>query len=231
MTDPYDDPLGDLLTAARRDLDPGAVREASTLLARDVARRPRRRTRRRGLAIGLAALVVAAPGTAAAYQWTTHTGMFGDPVANTEDADSSEILDLCAPDFPATAARLAPEQLPLPVGDTRAEATRVVVRTWTKDCRRGDGALMQATGVSHAFEGYAWCSWVNTWMADPASRPAAAGALHHYANSHLARLTAGDANVLPWLNKIADAAAEGDATQVAYEQRVNCGGGAYGWRP
>ena len=231
MTDPYDDPLGDLLTAARRDLDPAAVREAATGLARDVARRPRRRTRRRGVAIGLAALVVAVPGTAAAFQWTTHTGIFGDPVANTEDVDSSEILDLCAPDFPATARRLMPADLPLPAGATRTDATRVVVHTWTKDCRQGSGALMQATGVSHAFESYAWCSWVNTWMADPASRPAAADALHHYATSHLARLTAGDDNVLPWLGRIADAAERGDVKQVAYEQDVNCGGGAYGWRP
>ena len=230
MTEQYDDPLHDLLTAASRDVDPVAVREASTQLARDLARRPRRRTRRRAVAVGLAALVVAVPGTAAAYQWTTHTGMFGNP-AYTEDVDSSEILDLCAPDFPATAARLMPERLPLPAGATRAEATGVVVSTWTKDCRQGNGALMQATGVSHAFEDYAWCSWVNTWMADPSARPAAADALHYYASSRLARLTAGDDHVLPWLNGIARAAGRGDAQKVGYEQRVNCDGGDYGWRP
>ena len=134
--DPQRDPLAGLMAAARPVVDADAVRPASAALAREVARRPRRRTPRRTVAIGLAALVVAVPTTAAAYQWTTHTGMFGHP-AYTEDVDSTEVLDLCAPDFPATARALAPARLPLPAGATRDDAARTVVHAWTRDCREG----------------------------------------------------------------------------------------------
>ena len=236
MNEQYDDPAADrladplagLLRPARRDVDAAALVDASVALARDVTRRPRRRTPRRAVAIGLAALVVAVPTSAAAYQWTTHTGLFGNP-AYTEDVDSSEVLDLCAPDFPATARTLAPERLPLPAGATTEETARTVVHSLTRDCRHGRGVLTQATGVSHTFEAYAWCSWVNTWLADPAQRAEAADALHYYANSDLARLTAGDDNVLRWNNRIADAARDGDAATVRREQQVNCAGS--GWRP
>lgn len=234
MTEPYDDPGGDplagLLTAARRDVDADAVRAESAALAREVARRPRRRTHHRGVAIGLAALVVAVPTSAAAYQWTTHTGLFGDPVANTEDVDSSEVLDLCAPDFPATARTLMPADLPLPDGATRQTAYHEVVRVLTRRCAT-EGDLMQATGVPAQAEGYAWCSWVNTYLADPPSRAEAAEALRHYANSDITHVVDDNGDMGRWENGIADAAERGDAEKVAYEQRVNCDAGRYGWRP
>ena len=235
MTDvhdpPADDAVAQLIADGSRRVDTGALVEASGDLARNSAVTTPMRARRRRLGavtISVAALAVVAPATAAAYQWTTHTGIFGQPDKYTEDVDTSEVLDLCAPDFPATARSLIPSDLLLPPGATVAETQRVVIRILTKDCATA-GQLMQATGVTEHGEGYAWCSWVNNYLADPAKREDAAAALKHYANDDLTHKVDADGDTTKWMNGIADAAADGNATKVHYEQTVNCDGGNYGW--
>jgi len=230
---PGDDPVADLITGGARRVDTVALADASVELARDLAVTTPMRSRRRRLgtvAVSVAALGVLAPTAAAAYSWSTHTGIFGQPDKYTEDVDNSEVLNLCAPDFPATARSLIPDNLLLPDGATVSEARSAVIHTLTKDCATS-GQLMQATGVTEHGEGYAWCSWVNVYIADPATRDDAAAAMKHYANDDLERKVDGDGNGVRWMNKIADAAASGDTSQVRYEQTVNCDGGNYGWRP
>ena len=232
LTDPPpDDDVARLIGDASRRVDTVALAEASGDLARDIAVTTPMRARRRRLGavtISVAALAVVAPATAAAYQWTTHTGIFGQPDKYTEDVDTSEVLDLCAPDFPATARSLIPNNLLLPAGATVGEARSTVIRILTKDCAQA-GQLMQATGVTSHAESWAWCSWVNDWVADPAARTDAAQAMKYYANDDLTHTVDADGGMTRWLNRIADAAAAGDEHQVKYEQRINCGG--YGWQP
>jgi hypothetical protein len=235
--DPADDPVGTLLMSARREVDTSALRQPSTMLAGAVAAAPvqarSRRRRRRVIAASVAAFVVVVPTAAAAYTWTTHTGIFGQPDRYTEDVDASEVLDLCAPDFPATARSLMPEELRLPDGASREGAFDTVLSWVTRDCRDGDGvgARMQAVGVPSRAEAYAWCSWVNVYLSDPPERAEAAAALEHYAGSEMSRLVDADGAMTRWMNDIADAAARGDVDRVRYEQRVNCGRGSYGWQP
>lgn len=229
-----DDTVRALLTAARPRVDTAALAGSSVALARDIAAAaptPVRRRRRRVVVASVIGAVVLVPTTAAAYSWTAHTGIFGRPDLYTEDVDSSEILDLCAPDFPATARTLMPEDLPLPSGATRQDAYASVVHTLTRDCRNGEGVVMQATGVPSQAESWAWCSWVNDYLAEPADRAEAAAAFDHYANSEITHLVDADGAMTRWENGIADAAARGHVGRVRYEQRVNCDGGAYGWRP
>jgi hypothetical protein len=147
--------------------------------------------------------------------------------------DTSEVLDLCAPDFPATARSLMPEDLLLPDGATVHGAFDTVLFWLTRDCRDGDGigARMQAVGVPSRAEAYAWCSWVNVYLSEPPVRQEAAAALDHYANSDITQLVDADGGMTRWTNQIADAAARGDVDRVRYEQQTNCGGGDYGWRP
>lgn len=233
---PAEDPVQALLTAARREVDTDVLLPSSSSLAVEIAAasaptRPRRR--RRVIALSVAALVVTVPTAAAAYTWTTHTGIFGQPDKYTEDVDTSEVLDLCAPDFPATARTLMPEDLLLPDGATAQGAFDTVLSWMTRDCRDGDGigARMQAVGVPSRAEAYAWCSWVNVYLSEPPARQEAAAALEHYAGSDLTRLVDADGGMTRWMNQIADAAARGEVERVRYEQRTNCGGGDYGWRP
>ena len=173
------------------------------------------------------------PTTAAAYAWTTHTGIFGQPDQYTEDVDTSEVLDVCAPDFPATARSLMPQDLLLPDRATAEQAFDDVLHSVTRDCRDGDGigARMQSTGVPASAEGYAWCSWVNVYLAQPETRNESASALKLYANSDITNLVDADGGMTRRMNQIADAAARGDVEQVRDEQQVNCGAGDYGWRP
>lgn len=229
MTQTPDDPLAAVLTAGRQEVDTGLLRGASGDLARGIAATtPRKRRRPRAVALALAAAVVATPTAAAAYVWSTHTGMFGQPDRYTEDVDGSEWLDLCAPDFRATAEQLAPADLPLPPGLTLPMVQEDLFGTPAPDC--ADARVrQQATGISRRYENYAWCSWVNVYAASPERRVAAARAMKTLANTELARIVSVDGTVLALDNEIADAAAAGDVDRVREEQRVNCDG--FGWRP
>ncbi len=235
-TEPVDDAVKTLLRPAGRGVDTHALVRASTALATEIAAAPaltHTRRRRRALATSVATLVALVPTTAAAYAWTTHTGIFGQPDQYTEDVDTSEVLDVCAPDFPATVRLLMPQDLLLPDRATAEQAFDAVLRSATRDCRDGDGigARMQSTGVPASAEGYAWCSWVNVYLTQPKTRREAASALKLYANSDITNLVDADDGMTRRTNQIADAAARGDVEQVRDEQQVNCGNGNYGWRP
>ena len=158
--------------------------------------------------------------------WTTRTGWFGRPDVNTEDVDTSEILDLCAPDFRSVADRLAPPSLPLPEGLTLPMVQEALFAKPDPDCS-GSGALTQATGISERYEAYARCSWYNAYLNDPAARPQASRALKALANSELTKITDGG-GVQAYHNQIADAAAAGDVEAVRHDKDLNCGD--FGWR-
>lgn len=235
-TEPLDETVQALLRPAGRGVDTNALVQASTTLATEIAAAPpltHMRRRRRAIATSVATLVALVPTTAAAYAWTTHTEIFGQPDRYTEDVDTSEVLDVCAPDFPATARLLIPENLLLPDRATAEQAFDAVLHSVTRDCRDGDGigARMQSTGVPARAEGYAWCSWINVYLAEPKTENESASALRRYANSDITNLVDADGGMTRRMNQIADAAARGDVEQVRDEQQVNCGSGTYGWRP
>lgn len=219
------DPLAAVLTSARRSVDTEALIDDSADLARRVAAGPRRSRRpRRAVSIALAAVLVGAPTAAAAYSWTAHTGVFGDPTTSEEDA--SEWLDVCAPDFASTARTLAPRDLVLPPGATVDMAAEELWGTPDPACE-GVGARRQADGIRMAYESWAHCSWVHTYVAEPSLRDEAARRLKQLANTPL--LVAHDGGgTVEMLNELADAAAAGDVARVHQEQRVNCTGFGFG---
>lgn len=228
MNHPDHDPVDDLIRAARRDVRRPMVEEASAEMARAIARTPRsRRLRGRAAAAALVAAVVAVPTAAAAYVWSTHTGVFGQPDRSTEVVDGSEWLDLCAPDFRAEAEGLAPARLPLPPGLTLATVQEELFGTRPPECSTVGGRA-QATGIARSYENFAWCSWVHRYVDHPGDRSAAARALKRLANSELARTVDREGDVIAQDNEIADAAAAGQLARVVQEQQVNCAD--FGWR-
>ncbi len=228
MTETPDDPLAAVLTAGRREVDSAVLSRASVDLARDIASATPRGRRRRVVTLALATAVVVTPTAAAAYAWSTHTGVFGRPDLYTEEVDGSEWLDLCAPDFRATAERLAPADLPLPAGLTLRTVRADLFGTPSPDCS-GAGARQQATGVARSYENYAWCSWVHVYVDGPRRHDAAASAMRALANSDLALAVDPERDVVAFDNEIVDAAEAGDVARVRHEARVNCHD--FGWKP
>ena len=160
------DPLNDLIASASpvRDEAVLAAGPAIAELARAVALNEERRARphparrrlgRRWLALAAAALVLV-PTAAAVGELSARTGWFGN-AAHTED-DGSEWLRTDAADFGAVAAGLVPD-VPLPRGARWAiETERQVAQG------RAHPGLMQETGVRWAYEAYARCAWLASWL-------------------------------------------------------------------
>lgn len=149
--------LDRLLTAAdplkshpfRKDDDLAAMASdvASDVVAHSRRSRLKRlvRPRRRALALGLAVGLVAVPTTAwATVQFLAETGQYGAP-GMTEN-DTSQLIRVCAPDFPAFYATLPTPSDPAPAGLTWPHIRRFVESQIGNLCRQGN-ALEQVTGL------------------------------------------------------------------------------------
>ena len=221
------DPVAVMLRDAARPVDRDRLVDLSADLAGQVAAvAVPRRSLRRMVAIGLAAAVVLVPTTAAAYSWTTHTGLFGDPEHNTEDVDRSEVLDVCAPDFLATARGLLPKDLVLAPGVTAEQVLDRAVANLTRQCTATTGVVTQATGVPAQAEAVAWCGWIDAYLADPTLADRAAAAFRHYADSPVTATVDGDGGYTRAKREVAAATARHDTGPARRDQQLNCTGAA-----
>ncbi|MEI2714506.1 MAG: hypothetical protein V9G04_14725 [Nocardioides sp.] len=209
------DPLAVL---RRESYDSQAVRAAQDNLTRDIVRQaPARRTRRRRIALGVIALGVAVPGVAAAAELAgVHTGWFGDPVKNTEDVDTSEVLNICSPDYPATIPGPPAEERPAgwdfvvadhrEVGRSGPPQPRLSPRRHRRDDARNRHRLDVCL--------HAKCLWVGDARAaaakgDDSRRERAGRELKTLANSELNHKIDGG-GVVALDNAVADAVLAGD---------------------
>lgn len=222
------DPITDLLARARTEVDTDLLRPEASALAAAVRRSaPRRRPRRR-IAIGLAAVLVAAPTTAVALGYDVRTGLFGDPSRNTEDVDRSEWLNLCAASYPETVREhQPPASQPLPAALDWTMASEMIVAMTARGCADQGASVMQETGLVRQFNYWAQCAWLREGVAaieagDRARRDQAADALRHYGDSKVNHATDGGGIVEQDLAIAADVSS-GDATRAREQVALNCG--------
>jgi hypothetical protein len=203
---------------------------ASQELARQIAvstpvRRPRRR-----LAVGIAAAAIVAVPTAAAATGVLdglRSGIFGQPGKNSEDAGTSEWINICAPGYPALIREHTPDG-PLPAGFTWARATQKQISqaAANPECQPGGhGAQQQEIGIVGWFDMYATCAWYSEAAtaadAGEARRVTRAGhELKTLANSEVNRITDGG-GLVEFKNRIADDVLAGDVAK-ARDWAQNC---------
>lgn len=219
----HDTELDERLDRSR--LDVGDCADLSAELAREIAAQPRRRRRpSRRVAIGLAAVVVAVPGAAAAVGYSVYTGLRGDPVHNTEDVDRSPILRLCVPGYSAVIERDRPSAAsPLPAGLTWPMAEAEVRVITARICAQGP-TVMQETGLRRQYNDWALCAWMRAGVAPGADRTSAAREIRHYATSEVNRVTtAQDGTIVPHELRLADQVRRGDLAGTRHEIALNCG--------
>jgi hypothetical protein len=215
------------LRAARPDIDRDALVAGSIDLARNVAGRPQvRRRPSRPVVMGFAALVIAAPISAAAAGFDPlHTGWFGDPTTNTEDADTSEWLNICSPEYPDAIRRHMPASS-LPTGWTWDDATKKIVADARSNPNCGPGgygAMQQEIGIDSSYARYAICAWSDAAAKAPteAAREHAGRELKVLANSDLNHAIDGG-GIVEFDNRIADEVLRGDVTGARERAENNC---------
>lgn len=215
------------LLAARPDVDRAALVAGSIDLARSVASTPRgRRAPSRRLALGVTALLIAAPVSAAAAGFDPlHTGWFGDPTRNSEDADSSEWLNICSPGY-GDAIRSRRPASALPAGWSWEQATTTLVADARShpDCGPGGaGAMQQEIGIDSSYARYAICAWsaAAASAGDDAARERAGRELKVLANSDLNHTIDGG-GIVEFDNRIADDVLAGNITGARERAENNC---------
>ncbi|WP_460934164.1 hypothetical protein [Phycicoccus ginsengisoli] len=156
-----DDTLGALLTAAAPalpELDPDRTAGLARALAAEVVEadrtlRGRVRTLRRRHKVATvataAAIVLVPSGAWAAQHFLAQTGTYGNPAVNPDFEDGSEMINLCAKDFPEFVSTLAPTNLPTPPGHSWAEYAKRVAKNWDGDgsCATARAGYVQATSL------------------------------------------------------------------------------------
>lgn len=218
------------LRAARPDVDRDALVAGSIDLARSVARTPRgRRVPSRRVAVGLAALVIAAPVSAAAAGFDPlHMGWFGDPTRNTEDADTSEWLNVCSPEYGDAIRRHEPTSS-LPPGWAWEHATERIVADARSNpaCDPGGaGAMQQEIGVASSYARYAICAWSDAAAdagdtGDDTARERAGRELKVLANSDLNHAIDGG-GIVEFDDRVADEVLAGDVSGARERAENNC---------
>lgn len=215
------------LLAARHEPPSAATMDVALMLAAEVraasagmrkARRPHRRAARIGVFavgfIGLGAL------TGAGLYAGTHTGIFGNPSGGLEGI--SEYLNFQKEDFPDAVRAIAPDYVVYPGGtDPDAVANLVIA-----DAQATGNGRAEESGLIANFEGYAYCSWAKTWVAQVDAGNAQGtvqAALHFRATIQYPATVAADAGgVIDHKVVIADAADRGDRVTVQDEIDHNC---------
>lgn len=211
-----------VLKQASPTFDRSRLAAASEDLAQQIARTtPARRRPRTRVAVGVAAALVVVPTAAAATGVLDglRTGLFGQPDKYTEDAGTSEWINICSPAYPDLIRQHTPDG-PLPAGFTWARATekQIAQATSNSDCQPGGpGAQQQEIGIDSWYETYAACAWyAEAAAADAAGDPArvtrAGNELKALANSELNHTTDGG-GVVELENRIADDVLAGNVAE------------------
>jgi hypothetical protein len=219
--------IDDRLRAAGRKVETTGFAELSAELAGSIAiseRRPfLRRRSKRLVALGAAGMILV-PGAAVAatMHFTAQTGQYGRP-GMTEN-DTSEFINMCAPDIRAFVATLAPTTRPLPAGTTWPHLIDEVAAPATGDCPpTGPGEIQQVTGLRVRLLMATTCPWdIDFLHADSAGDATES----RYAGQQLAgtydAINAlggyGDDNWKP----LRDAAAAGSRPLIERDYRANC---------
>jgi hypothetical protein len=157
------------------------------------------------------------PGGAAAIEAAgIHTGFF--PTAgDTESAPGEEYLDTSSPDIVPVVRGLT-ATLPLPPGESWAP----LLARWPAP----GGGLMQRSGIGVQVEWYARCRWEAAWLrahraGDRAAAAESAEVLRRAARWPFTVATDGG-GVVAAQERVAAAAAVGDAALVRGDYRANC---------
>lgn len=154
--------------AGRPPLPDAAAREWSVPLVAEVVattRGPVRLlgTRRRRLAAVSVAVLMAVPlGAVAKDRMLAHTGTYNAP-GGESGPGTSEMMEICADDFPAYVRSLPIPPLPLPPGVTRAELPGkllAVLRREAMDCAANEGLVVSADRVTAKFHEVAHLEWL-----------------------------------------------------------------------
>lgn len=228
-----------------RGADPaGSVRVDDATFARvlDKSKRSNGRARRRVIiGVGIAGvLAVGAAGPAAAdivRAFLAQTGTFGN--AATTEEDSSEWIDLLAPDARGYVASVYPDYLPIPPGvDSSgfrlAVADQIIAAAQaTSDQEGGIAIQQQRTGLVRSFEQAVYQEWIRTWLVadkagDTSSRGAAAAVMQQ-ACSWPAFVATDGGGVISLMQTFADAAKSGDLDGVQAAAQYNLVEGTGGW--
>jgi hypothetical protein len=212
----------------------------SKLLADSKRLRPARRRRLVigvGL-IGVLAVGVAAPAAADVVRaFLAQTGTFGNAAYSEED--SSEWIDLLAPDARDYIASIYPEDLPVPPGTDLSTfrllvADKIIAAAHATSEQEGGVAIQQQrTGLMRSFESTAYQEWIRTWLiadqeGDTAGRDAATVALQD-ACTWSAFVATDGGGVIARMQTFADAAKDGDREGVQAAAQYNLVEGAGGW--
>ena len=167
------DPAVDLqLDSGRARFLLAQVLEADTATQ---ARRHRQRWRRRATRTGVGLVVTALAGTGIAWGggWLTETGVYGAP-GQTEN-DTSQWLNVLAPDFVDYAVTLWPDGVPLPAGYDQAALAQAIAAHEQQVSAASAAELgpsgqpaatavwQQVTGVQVRFAAIAQCAWMAQW--------------------------------------------------------------------
>ncbi|MCU1589612.1 MAG: hypothetical protein JWP11_868 [Frankiales bacterium] len=177
--------------------------------------RPASSRRRRFVAIGAVSAAVMGIGGVAVATGGSHTGLFGLPGAT--ENDTSEYLDLNAPDFRDVALRYTSGFDYAPGYSAQMYLGLLDPRRMDADTApelRGRGYVMQVTGVRGSGLSWAFCSWARTSTTDP-------GALEHMrrlADSDLARRI----NLRSYNLRLVEQAQQGDPAPLQQYVDINC---------
>jgi len=209
----------------------------------DESKRPHVSVRRR-LFIGVSIVGVFAIGAVAApaaadvlRAFFAQTGTFGN--AEMSEEDSSEWIDLLAPDAREYIASVYPDYLPVPSGIdaqqfrlTVADSIIATART-TSEQEGGGGVLQQRTGLVRSFEQTAYGEWIRTWLVadkagDLVARDAAAAVMQK-ATTWPAFVATDGGGIIARMQTFADAAHDGDRDGMQAAAQYNLVDGPGGW--
>lgn len=231
MPDTDDDLLARLKAA-----DPAArLQVDGAHLERLMQRRPRRRAWVIGGIIGALVIGAAAPATAGAVRdFLAQTGQYG--AGTGEDPDTTEWIDLTAPDAGEYMITLYPDYLPVPSGVDERQFRQEVVDQVIASARQssanegGVAVMQQSTGLVRTFESATYATWIGVWLAadDDAGRAEATRVLREACDWPAIVATDGG-GIVDMMRRFADAAEHGDRDGVEYAAQGNAEWPASGW--
>ena len=234
-------PLGGDTQGVRKDAvtclaesDPGRSIQLSESTARMFVKETiatSKRTRRGNFftrhkrASGVLLLVIALvgpPGVAFGSGYIAQTGLFGNPVASTEENDS-EYINTGAKDYDAYAVRQWPSYIHLP---DKYDQVKFASATATY-LKPPGGALVQKSSLVWTFEDAARYSWMREWLdADESGdRQAAerAARVLKEASGWQATVQSDGGGVVAHFSEVAEAAAHGERSVVADDAKHYAG--------
>lgn len=215
--------LDELLRASAPPVHVGDSADAARDVATAVARRYRPRwLRKRRALVAAVAGVVLIPAAAAAAIHGAQTGRFGLP-GMTEN-DTSQYIDMCAPDIRSYVGTLEPRTQPLPPGTTWDRLAAQFISSFSSECPpKGPGSETQVTGIRNGLLEFSTCPWEHWALSAP---PATAASNLSRADQMLANLQVEEHKVNPhgtdgWQH-YRDMYAHASRSYLNYDYYVNC---------